>query len=309
MSYFKTVLSVIISAQCFASLPYYERWLDNFDQAQEEAQKQHRPILIAFELEEKNINTGAFLSALDGKVVFLRINVPQVYEEDSEINRLREQYHIESCPTFILAQPNGHEIGKLEAPNADEIVAMLSDYTLISETKSLSTLKVDQLKSLYAHAGKLADTTFKQALLEEGLKADQGPYFLLEQYGDLLAKNGVKNRDSKVLRNRIIARDLRNEKGCRRQLALMDFESLAKAGQTLQAKAVVKPLMDYLAKFGSKDPENAWQIELKISQYLFSRDQVKEALKHATASLKMAPDSKRGEIAKSVDYLQTISIR
>lgn len=306
MSYFKTVLSLIISVQCFASLPYYERWLDNFNEAQEEAQKQQRPILIAFELEEKNLNTGSSLLALDGKVVFLRINVPQVYEEDSEINRLREQYHIESCPTFILVQPNGDEIGKLETPNADEIIAMLS---LISETKSLSTLKVDQLKSLYAHAGKLADTTFKQALLEEGLKADQGPYFLLEQYGDLLAKNGVKNRDSKVLRNRIIARDLRNEKGCRRQLALMDFESLAKAGQTLQAKAVVKPLMDYLAKFGTKDPENAWQIELKISQYLFSRDQVKEARKHATASLKMAPDSVRGEIAKSVDYLETLSIQ
>ncbi|MBS0628618.1 MAG: hypothetical protein JSS30_00155 [Verrucomicrobia bacterium] len=306
MRYFKVIFSLLFTVQCVASLPYYERWLDNFDEAQEEAQKLHRPLLIAFELEGKS--TVAHLSSLDGKVVFLRIAIPDIYEEDSQINRLREKYHIESCPTFILVEPNGHEIGKLDAPRADEIVTMLEDYSLVSKA-SLHSLKVDQLQALYAHAGKLADTTFKQALLEEGLKVDQGPYFLLEQYGGMLAKHGVKNRESKMLRNRIIARDLQNEKGCRRQLALMDFESLSKVGQTLTAKAVVKPLIDYLQKFGAKDPENAWQIELKISQYLFSRDQVEEALKHANASLKMAPASERQEIAKSVDYLKTLTLQ
>ncbi len=85
----------------------------------------------------------------------------------------------------------------------------------------------------------------------------------------------------------------------------MDFDALANA--CLGTKAVVKPLVEYLRKFGTVDTENAWQIEMKISKYLFSKDQIEEALKHANASLKMAPESARTEIAKSVEYLKTVS--
>jgi len=317
MRHFKLVLLLLITTRCFAFLPYYERWQGSFEQAQEMAQKENRPLLIAFlgpqwcpysdELEESLLTTNSFLGSLEDKVIFLRIDIPEDYDEDIQTTLLREKYHIDSCPTLILVEPNGQEIAKVQTPSAQDILDILDDYSQVSKAKALATLEEEQLKSLYTQAGKLADLTFKKALLEAGLRADQTPYFLLEQYGDQLAKHGVKNRVSKMMRNRIIARDLNNEKGCRRQLALMDFEALVESGDRLTARTVVKPLIDYLQKFGAQDPENAWQLELKISQYLFSRDRVKDALKHANVSLKIAPESQRREVAKSVEYLEKIS--
>jgi hypothetical protein len=312
MRYFKVIFFLLITSTCIASLPHYERWLSDFNEAKEMAQRQNRPLLIAFlgrqwcdssdQLEEEILDSGAFLTALENKVVFLKVNIPAVYEE----NALVDQYNIDSCPTLLLVEAGGHEIAKLDLSSIDAMTinTLLADYDRV-QNDDLCNLRVSELQSLYARAGKFADATFKQTLLEEGLKVDEGPFFMLEQYGHLLAEVGVKNRKSKTLRNRIIARDIKNEQGYRRQLAIMDFEALC--NETLAAKAVIKPLMDYLQKFGSKDVENAWQIELKISRYLFSRDQIEDALKHANASLKMAPEAKRNEIAKSVDYLKTVS--
>jgi len=272
--------------------------MTDFDEAKEIAQKQHRPILIAFLSPDEQIEGAA---ALEKKVVFLKVNV-------CEENGLVDQYNIDSYPAFLLVESNGREIAKLDIASIDAatIDTLIASYGHI-QNHDLSNLKVSELRTLYAQAGKFADSTFKQALLEEGLKVDDGPFFMLQQYSCLLAEVGVKNRKSKILRNKIIARDIRNEQGYRRQLALMDFEALSNAHECLAAKAVVKPLMDYLQKFGSKDAENAWEIELKISRYLFSRDQIEDALKHANASLKMAPELKKNEIAQSVAYLESIN--
>lgn len=298
MGYFKVIFCILFTSTCIASLPYYERWLTSFDEAKEIAQRQHRPILIAFVSPSEQIEG---LASLEKKVVFLKVNV---YEE----NGLVDQFHIDSYPTFLLVEPNGKEIAKLDLASIDAatINTLLASYSHV-QNNDLSSLKIGELRALYAQAGKFADMTFKQTLLEEGLKVDEGPFFMLQQYGNLVAEVGVKNRKSKILRNKIIARDIKNLHGYRRQLALMDFEALSNAHETLAAKAVVKPLMDYLQKFGSKDAENAWQIEFKISRYLFSRDQIEDALKHANASLKMAPEAKRNEIAQSVAYLESIN--
>lgn len=227
---FKVILAILLTTRCFAVLPHYERWLDNFEQAKEIALKQNRPLLIAFlgpqwcpysdELEDKILQTNSFLAALQDKVIFLRVDIPEGYEEDAQTLQLRQNYNIDSCPTLILVEPNGREIAKLEAAPveskqvAQEVVTVLASYTEVSDAKSINTLKEEQLKDLYARAGKLADSTFKKALLERGLKEDKSAYFLLQQYGELLVKQGVKNRESKILRNRIVARDLKNEKGC-----------------------------------------------------------------------------------------------
>lgn len=311
MRYFK-IIFLMLTIQCFA-------WETNFEEAEKLAQSQDRPLLIAFlgpnwcpcsdQLEEEVLNSEPFLAALKDQVIFLKVEIQEDYEE----NFLAEKYRIESCPSLVLIESDGHEIAVLDyLPLGGQefgcyINEMLANYYLVedlTQKKSLCNLQLDELKSLYTQAGKFADTTFKQALLEEGLKVDQGPYFLLQQYGHLLAENGVQNRKAKVLRNKIIARDIDNEQGYRRQIALMDFETLANA--RLGTKAVVKPLIDYLRKFGTVDTENAWEIEMKISKYLFSKDQIEEALKHANASLKVAPESARNEIAKSVEYLKTL---
>lgn len=328
MGYIKGILMLLITVPCLANIPLLppsERWMDDFAKAQELSQKQQRPLLIAFlgpdwcpcsdKLEEEILMSRTFLSALNEQVIFLRVDIGENYDhENSMLNTLKEQYRIETCPSLVLVAPTGQEIAKIEylplegKEFAVYIKGVLSDYCRVNELAKgnlLGSLQADELKALYTQAGKFADATFKNILLEEGLKADKSPYFLIEQYGRLLAEDGIKSKKSKVLRNKIIARDINNEQGYRRQIALMDFEALATVKHPKGAKAVVKPLLDYLQKFGSKDIENAWEIELKISRYLFSHDQIEEALKHANASLKIAPESKRSEIAQSVEYLKT----
>ena len=322
---FSSLLITIYSYASVVTLPSTEGWLDDFEQAQELAQQKHRPLLIAFlgpdwcsssdKLDEEILSSSTFLNALSKEIIFVRVNIPENFDQESfQGHILKEKYAITDCPSLILAKSTGEEVARLaierDGPQeyARYVKEILSDFVQVqqfSNKKKLKKLKNDEIKSLYVKAGKLADSTLKKILLEEGLKNDHGPYFLLERYGELLANGGVKNRHVRRVRNKILARDPHNEFGYCRQLALLDFEALARVSQPREAKNVVKPLIDYLHKFGDKDLKNAWKLEMKISQYFFSHDEKEEALKHAHASHKIAPEFAQREVAQSIEYLES----
>lgn len=308
---------------------HLEGWLSDFAAAQKIAEEKKKPILMAFlgpnwcafsdQLESEILSSKEFLKNLGETFVLLEVDIPQNFDLQTQDNltsiELKEKYHVDECPSIVLVEPTGHLIGKLnylplESKDfANYIKEMVSDFTRVStlvKTHTLNTLKVDELKSLYVKAGRFADAALKKAILEKGIKEDQGPYFLLEEYGRLIGEHSLKSRDVRRLRNKIFARDPNNKEGSLRKLAIMDFEVLAHSVKNLKNSAdAVKPLINYLEKFGSQDGENAWRLEMKISQYLFGKDQAEEALKHAKASYAMAPEDSKTEITRSIDYLQT----
>ena len=326
MQYFKHIcIGLLFSINSFASIPL-EGWYDDFAQAQKVALEKQKPLLIAFlgpnwcpfsdKLETEVLGDEAFAKILNKEVIFCKVDIPEDFEQEPFIGQeLKQQYDVDECPSIVLVEPKGHEIAKLEYlpiesdAFASYIKQILADYERVShlEKNQIKQMKVDELRYLYAKAGHLADETFKKALLDQGLRVDRGSYFLLEQYGGMLANGHFKERKLKKVRNKIIARDPHNELGCRRKLALLDFEALASVKKPKNTETVIQPIVEYLQKFSKDDRANVWQLEMKISQYLYSQNKIEESLKHAKASLAAAPEDVQKEINQSIEYLQTAS--
>jgi len=328
---FATVEEQLISSQEIphAQMPPLNDWLDDFAEAQKQALEKQKPILIAFlgpswcswsdQLESDVLSDPQFVKALEKEVIFLKVDIPEEMAEPSEellpLLKLKDQYHVEECPALVLVEPMGTEITKLKylplegKKFASYIHEILNDFAAVNhavERKTLQKIGGSELKALYAKAGQFADSTFKRTLLKKGLKEDRSPYFLLEEYGYLVAQGEMKERKLSRVRNKILARDPKNEKGALRQLAIFDFEALSvRTKRSADVEKAIAPLVQYLKTFGKDDSENAWRIELMISEYLFGKDQVEDALLHAKASLEIAPSSAKKEVAKSIDYLQT----
>jgi len=300
-------------------------WQESYDKAKEVARKEEKPLLIAFigpnwcphsdRLEEEILSDQKWISRMQRDVVLYKVAIPEEFEEPFSGKELKQQFHIEECPTLVLAQPSGEEIAKLSfLPLAQKefyelIASTLENYqnvTRLTKTQ-LQQLQVEDLKALYAKAEKLADQTLQKNLLVQGLKADRSPYFLLEQYSNLLTRGRLGYFRQKVLRKKIQARDPENAEGSMRKLAVMDFELLKQVKRPQRAETVVAPLVKYLREFSNTDRSGAWEIELKISQYFFSRDKIQEALTHARASFELAPEEHRKEIAQSIQYLKSVS--
>lgn len=310
---------LILTICCFSG-ETFEGWVDTLESAQKVAHARHCPILIAFlgpnwckfsdKLEEEILSQEAFKERLGEEMVFVKIDIPEDFEEKNFYGKgFKEAYGVEECPCVVLADENGAAIAKLEYlpitchQFASNVQQLLSDYKRVShlDKKELKQLKIDEIKHLYARAGHLADATFKQVLMDQGLKVDRGPYFLVEKYGSMLASGTVSERKLKRMRKKVVSRDPKNQQGCLRRLALIDFEA-SDGAQT--PESVIEPLVQYLHQFGSKDKENAWRLELKISQYLYGKDRIEEALKHAKLSYQLAPPLAQKEIAHSIDYLE-----
>lgn len=304
-------------------------WLNDFSEAQKQAVEKEQPILIAFlgpswcpwsdQLESEILVDQTFLASLQKEVVFLKVDIPEDFNREGEntlpYQQLKNKYHVDECPTLVLVGASGQEIAKLNylplesrefAGYIKEILADFHQVNLHAQKKSLHKLEAGELQSLYVKAGRLADTTFKKVLLHQGLKEDKGSYFLLEQYGHLLAEGHFKSPKLSKIRNKILARDPKNKQGTLLKLAIMDFEALSSSvPKVAKSEKAIKPLLEYLKKFGKQDTENSWRVEMMISQYFFGKNQIEEALKHAQASLEMAPPSLKEEIHQSIDYLQT----
>lgn len=320
----------ILESECSLSKHLFlEGWFDDFSTAQQIALKHKKFLLIAFlgpswcpwsdKLEAEILVDKTFIEGVKKEVVLLKVDLPQDFEKssskDNSFLHLKQRYQIQECPTLVLAQSTGEEIAKLKylPLNSREYVTYVKEVLLDFNNMLYATkehyfklLQVEEIKKLYAKAGKFADQTFKRMLLEKGLKEDQGTYFLLEQYGQFLSDRGIQNKKTEKLRKKILERDPKNEDGVRLKLAIMDFESLASVTQSLHTSdTVVKPLIDYLKQYGKQDVENAWKLEMKISQYLYGKDQVSSALDHAKASYAIAPEKEKKDIAESIEYLQT----
>jgi len=315
---------IIIACLCLICNTTYAKWHDNYVEAKKIAIQEEKPLLIAFlgpnwcpfsdQLEAEVLADDAFLKNIENEVVLLKIDIPEDFDEKGFPGvELKNQFQIEECPALVLAEPTGEEIAKLaflpieQKEFTQTIKETLADYRKVSRLtkQKLDQLKGEELKTLYSKAGHLADTTFKKALFEQGLKSDKGPFFLLEEYSNLLTSGRISGWKLRTLRKKIVARDPQNEEGYQRKLAVMDFEALACVKKPQKVDIVVAPLVEYLQNFGKNDQENAWQLEMKISQYFFTQNRIEDALRHAQASLDVAPDDLKKDIAKSIEYLQT----
>lgn len=298
-------------------------WNENFGEALVDAQSNGKVLLLAFmgagwcpwseKLEREILSEPAFVEPLRGDVQFVWLACPEEPKRyGTELKQLKEKYGVDEFPTLVLITPQQEEMFKVGylplSPKefAARLKQMVGDFKELFGRleKDEAPMSLEELESLYIKARDLKSAHYKEKLMQEGLKRDKDTFFLLEKYAELMEAGNKK--EAAPLREKIIDRDPKNLKGSQLRLAIFDFQTRA---TRLKRKddpfAVMKPLVAYIEKFGKKDKDNLWKVQMMMAQYLFTKNEVKEALEHASASYQSAPEESRKEIAETIDYLKT----
>lgn len=301
-------------------------WSEDYAKALKMSQATGKPLLLAFvgsewcpwsqKLIRDILGKSEFLTELQQQMIFVWVDFPDesktVIESLQKNEGLKNLFGVQELPSLVLVDPSGDEIGKFGyvpvSPKemAAQLKMALVDYKHLKEivgSPKLISLKTEELEKLYRKASQLGRETEKKSVLEVGLK-NEGAFFLLKQYEQMIATQKLKDPSVQKMRRRIMSKDPSNRDGTHLQLAMTEFQALSK---TLKKKdnpeKAIGPLMEYLKTFGSKDLDNCWRVEMTIAQFLFSKNRLQEALSHAKNSYEIAPNEYKSEVAQSLEYL------
>lgn len=286
----------------------------NYEEALQQAQSTDKSLLVVFlqsegclwseQFQKEILSNGAFLEEVKEEVICLPVEISE------ETVYLQEKFRVEESPSLLLLTSQEEVICKknylLSTPleSAQLIKEIVGRYRLIKKTvegADFLSLKVEELKNLYAEARQFGFEKFQEALVQRGAEIAKEPFFLLEKYASLIEK-GRKIKDLEVLdiREKILKSDPKNKQETQLRLAILDFQLLSRSPKKKQRFKALDPLFDYLEKFGEKDKENSWKVEMLIAQHYFRCHQFSLALEYAERAQASAPPEAREEIAKTV---------
>ena len=305
-------------------LPHkHEKWLENLEQGIARAKEEKKLLLVAFlgtpwcpwseKIETEVLSEYEFVSRVSCDFVMVSITLT---EEGGERSSLRDRFGVEELPTLLVTDWEGKEITRVGflpiTPEAfaRHLTQIRRDYIEVQqvvEREDLTIFSAKELKRLYLKARNQGFTALKDKLYLAGLQVDKGLFFLLEQYRHLSEKGKQGSKEGEAVRKKICTRDPKNEQGGFRALALLDFESLSQKRSTRKKhiKAALKPIVDYVKKFGKEDSENLWRMELLIAQFFYGKSKAKDALLHAKSAFNHAPEENKAEIVDTISYLET----
>jgi thioredoxin-related protein len=295
-------------------------WRSDYEEALRVSKENNQPLLLVFigeewcpwsqKLDAEVLSHSQFLQELD-QFVLVRMNLAQFAGPEERVCRLKEKYQIQEIPSLVVFTSLGEEMARVgymplqPLEFATLFKEIKNSYEEISQA-DLKNLGIDKLKELYMASLKYGFNQYRYEILAAGLQLDKTPFFLLEKYKLLIEDGKMKKAEALAVRKELVKRDPKNGYGVHRTLAIVDFHKLSNRYR-LRKKPdeVVKPLLDYIKKFGSSDEEHLWKIEMMIAQFYFSRDKVETALMHAERSYQVAPEAFKEEISQSIDFLKT----
>src|SRR5262249_47640511 len=144
------------------------------------------------------------------------------------------------------------------------------------------------LKQLYEKANELSLANDVNLIIKAGMNSTERLYFQMERYR-LLVNEGLSHDNEAVsLREQLLKEDPQNHNLTHYQLAVIDFEACCEQKENEES---VKPLLNYMQKFGDQDKTNLWRLQMIVSQVYFDQNNLAEALKYAQYSHDSAPSS------------------
>ena len=305
-------------------------WHTDYSQVRTLSQQDNKPVLLFFNgsdwsgeamwMKHEVLVTKPFEEKIVGHFICMEADFPQhsqLAEHLAAQNQaLKQRFLVQQTPTLLLLDHQERVIAHIcyvpENGNqfANDLLRLLQqDVTLVKGLASLDHQNAGELITLYQIAQELGREPAQEQILEAGLKnpelKNQDPYFFLEKYR-LLVERGEKEPGKKrALREKLASLDPENTQGVHFTLALIDFQDLSQKKQN--PESAVAPLVAYIGRFGSKDPQNLWRIEMMIAQHYMEADLQDKALQHAEKALQAAPDRMHEEIAHSLDYIRSTS--
>lgn len=327
------LITTLASGTTFAETAKNElHFLTDFAEAKSESKKTGKPLFIYFsgsdwcdwckKMDSEIFASKEFITLVGNKFIFVDIDTPIYKTLDPKLvkqnDELKAQYKIHGFPTIILLDPQENEKpfatliyreggGKAYAEYLLQILRENEEFK--HGVKNLGKQNSAALEKLYVRSFQLGMTDTTKKILQAGLKTsfehNDSYFFLKEQYRNLLSDGKIASVEAKSIREKLLGQDPYNKLHLQYDVAILDFEALSKnLANDENANEVIKPLQDYLAKFGSRDVKHRWKIEMTISQVLRSKNQNTEALKYAKASHKNAPAYLRQDIATAISELE-----
>ena len=280
-------------------------WQDSF----EAAFSQKKPLCVfcpgkgvwSKKFEQEVFQDAAFVKAVGNQMVFLRSDLIQ--EKPSFLPSFAEE-NLPICLVFDEKKQQITQFGYIPFGGegyAKHLLEAVATYRSILHAVNGKCTAVD-LEKKWQEAKQLGCLSLEDKILEKGLQDSSSTFFLLEKYAQLDCSMNAQQR--KDLRQEIELRDPNNLRGSFYRLALLDFQYLVKRiKNSSDPKEIIQPLTDYLAHF-PEDEERIWKVEMMVSQYLFTKGLLNDALIHARACYKKAPISIRKDIADSIQHIR-----
>ncbi|MCX6990216.1 MAG: hypothetical protein NTX49_04025 [Chlamydiae bacterium] len=325
MSYLKGVFFLIFSFILGMHPLEASSVKESLKEIQSEALEKDIPVLIAFlgsgwcpwsmKMENELFSDGALLQKLEDKCFFLQIDMPARASSDLsfiEIRAIMEEYQVKESPTFVLLSSRGKWIaqeGFLPLSGEEVTSRWIQCFEAFVEvTKTLETPFLSEicLGSLYEKAKTFGMCNLQEEILDRALTTAKEPFFYLEKFKALSKERKASDPGMLSLRKKIKALDPNNDQKAHLELAMIDFTSFQKRKKNRSRPGLAaQPLLDYIVQFGKKDPDNLWKVEMKLSEYFFTRGLLDVALVHAEMSLRESPEGMREDIKQTIDYFKT----
>lgn len=310
--------------QAIPNFPIGIEWTEDFDQAKQKSEELNKPLFVLFtgsdwcancrELKAKILDHPQFIECLKDHFIFVVVDFPLHYRLSNEAltrnQKLKEDYQISGFPTAVIFMPSGDKLvfaGRFPK-NPDECAkfflkevedAKQLDNVMANFDKKKGELTKEELEKFYRQAKQMGKKEAAEKILKSGLeKEGQNAYFLRERYRLLVEEQKKDSKEAEETRNKLLKDDIDNSKGHQLYIAVCDFQAMTKGH--CESKTAIEPLVTYLKKFGSKDQENSWRVELMLAHYLRAKSEKVKALEFATAALAHAPAFLQPDIEKQI---------
>lgn len=289
-------------------------WENSYTKAHAESVEDGKPLLLFFtgsdwsglamKMKNEVLDSPSFQKKISSQFHLVEVDFPvhtllPLTQQEVNLN-LKRRFQIDEYPVLLLLDSKEREITRIGylPENGDQLAEELlhivaQDTELCAGLNSLPH-EENALRHLYELSQSLGRIEASQSILEAGLTAEI-PFFQLEQYR-LCVEEG---KEAAVLREKLLKSE---DYQVHFTLTLIDFQ--ARANTLRDPREVIRPLENYLERFGERDQENRWRIEMMIAQFYLDADEWKTALKHAETAYQSAPGSMRGEIENSLHYIR-----
>ena len=324
-SAFFTVLLFFFSLPAAAAAT----WHTDYSQVRALSQNENKPALLFFNgsdwsgkamwMKHEVLRALSFEETMGNQLIYMEVDFPQHSQLSDQLaaqnETLKNRFLVQQTPTLVLLDTQERVIAHIcYVPEdggqfANDLLRLLEqDAHLVKGLASLDQYlnpSAAELISIYKTAQELGREAAQEQLLEAGLKS-KDPYFFLEKYRLLVEKGEKEEAPARALREKLAFLDPKNIRGTHFTLALIDFQDLSQKKQS--PESAVAPLVAYIERFGSKDSQNLWRIEMMIAQHYMEADLKDKALQHAEKALQAAPDRMHDEIVHSLDYIRSTTL-
>lgn len=303
-------------------------WQTNYDEAVRQSRSTSKPIVMLFtgsdwctwciKLEQESLNTAEFAQAAGNKFIFLKLDFPVGKSLPADLvaqnKQLQKRFGVSGFPTIVIIDPNQQVIGttgykpgggRAYAAHLSQLAEEHAAYNQSMQHLNKQSFNGTELKHLYEHAEQCGRCSDANQITKLGVTSDQKHFFLLENYRLLGEQGKIHSEEAKTIRQQLVADDPNNFKLTYYQVALIDFEASTKeTNGNVAPEVTIAALVDYIEKFGSKDKENLWRLQMIISQVYFDQDNLPDALRYAKSSYQSAPSAAQPQIATAIKNIQ-----